>query len=81
MNDKLKPKGWDGHDDKAHKENGIWMFLPWGYHTKHSSVEMPRYLSRITFDVTSVEVEKVKNTWKWVIGIKVSPKGVVEEVA
>nr|WP_245290857.1 hypothetical protein [Methyloligella halotolerans] len=54
------PPDWNG-EVADHEARGVWQFLPWGeYFTKHPSIHMPRWASRLTLKVTEVRVQRLQ---------------------
>ena len=53
------PDNWDGESD--YHGSGIWGFIPWEFYTKHSSIHIPRWASRILLEITGVRVERLQD--------------------
>ena len=54
------PDDWDGNNEEDREKRGEWIFLPWDLYTKHSSMFMPRWASRILLEVTAVWPERIQ---------------------
>ena len=54
------PDDWTG-DEVSRRDKGEWSFLPSQYFTKHPSIHMPRWASRLTLELTEVRVERLQD--------------------
>ena len=52
------PDKWDGVTDYD-ETTGVWQFAPYGHFTKHPSIHMPRWASRLTLTLTSARYERL----------------------
>lgn len=57
------PEKWDGSDEDR-IQRGTWVFLEWDLFTKHPSVHMPQWASRLSIQITGVEVIHTTD-WEW----------------
>ena len=53
------PENWDGDSHEDHINRGQWEWLPYQYYTKHPSIHMPRWASRITLEIISVRLGRI----------------------
>lgn len=54
------PDDWN-EDDEDRMRRGQWLFLPWDLYTKHPSIHMPRWASRLILDVLSIRAERIQD--------------------